>query len=104
MARRKGSHGELSATARARGTSPQALLQRRLAAEGRCARCGEKREKGRQWYCAACAATDRDWRAQWLAARREQGICRCGGDLGGNTSRCSACLKRENDARRARAR
>lgn len=102
MAKHKGDYGELSATARAHHTSPQALLQRRRAAAGRCARCGHRREPGRIWYCAACASEDRSWRQQWIAARRQLGLCRCGGDLGGHTSRCSTCLTREETSRRAR--
>ncbi len=102
MAKRTGDYGELSATARQRHTTPQALLQRRRAAAGQCARCGRKRESGLTWYCRACTDDYATWRTQWLAERREQGLCRCGRDLGGHTSRCATCLERETAARKAK--
>lgn len=97
----RGDYGELSATARARGTTPQALWQRRQVAAGRCARCGKRRGHGTR-YCDPCMAADAAWRAEWLAARKAQGLCRCGRDLEGHTSRCPACLAREARAKRAK--
>lgn len=95
-------HGSLSAAAREQGTSPQAIQQRQRAAKGLCAQCATKRGKGLSWYCRSCQDAYGAWRVEWLAARREQGLCRCGGALGDNTSRCSTCLSREETARRAR--
>lgn len=100
---RKGDYGELSSTARAHGTSPQALLQRRRVKAGCCAQCGRKRER-HTWYCDACASQYRSWRQKWIAARREQGICRCGRDLEGNRARCPTCRDRERRGRAATTR
>lgn len=84
-------YGALSGEARRRKTTPQYLQQLAYVADGRCAQCGRKREKGYTWFCRAHADVGR----QRYAERREAGQCvTCGADGAAPHARCEACRKK----------
>jgi hypothetical protein len=94
-------YGALAAAAKRKGQTVQAEWARREIAAGRCAQgCGRKLSPKSSRYCAPClSAVNKHSRAH-VAARKDEGRCRCGEKLG-DFARCDECRARENRARRS---